>query len=87
MARVRRSKVEIIKEKIEVIDQKIAGIQSKIDQANEEKVALQNELDEIEAMEAKAAEEAALKAVLELMKEKNITASELRDLIETSNAE
>ncbi|MCC8100998.1 MAG: hypothetical protein LIP11_01645 [Clostridiales bacterium] len=87
MARVRRSKVEIIKEKIEVIDQKISGIQSKIDQANEEKAALQNELDEIEAMESKAAEEDALKTVLELMKEKNITASELWDLIETRDAE
>lgn len=82
MARVRRTKEQIINDKIAVIDQTIDGIQAKIDAAQAEKADLQAQLDEIEAAAAKAAEEEALKEILSIMKEKGLSPAELKDLIE-----
>ncbi|MCD7824834.1 MAG: hypothetical protein LUH14_02555 [Clostridiaceae bacterium] len=82
MARVRRTKEQIINDKIAVIDQTIDGLQAKIDAAQAEKADLQAQLDEIEAAAAKAAEEEALKEILSIMKEKGLSPAELKDLIE-----
>jgi len=82
MARVRRTKEQIINDKIAVIDQTIDGIQAKINAAQAEKADLQAQLDEIEAAAAKAAEEETLKEILSIMKEKGLSPAELKDLIE-----
>lgn len=88
MARVRRTKEQIINDKIAVIDQTIDGIQEKIDAAQAEKADLQAQLDEIEAVAAKAAEEETLKAILSVMKEKGLSPAELfKDGIVSMNYE
>lgn len=80
--RTRRSKKEIALAKIETIDQKIADLQEKISGLEAQKDEIQAEIDALDAAAAKAAEEEALKEVLAIMKEKGLSAADLKTAIE-----
>ncbi|MCD8104340.1 MAG: hypothetical protein LUF35_04910 [Lachnospiraceae bacterium] len=82
MARERRSKKEIITAKIEALDEKITGYANKIAALTEEKEGLQAELEELDAAQKKAEEEAQMKEVITIMKSKNISLSELKQMVE-----
>ncbi|MCD7825272.1 MAG: hypothetical protein LUH14_04840 [Clostridiaceae bacterium] len=80
--RTRRSKKEIALAKIEAIDQKIADLQEKISGLEAQKDEIQAEIDALDAAAAKAVEEEALKEVLAIMKEKGLSAADLKTAIE-----
>ncbi|MCD7956653.1 MAG: hypothetical protein LUG93_13100 [Lachnospiraceae bacterium] len=83
MARERRSKKEIIIAKIDALDEKITGYANKIAALTDEKEALQAELEELNAAQKKAEEEAQMKEVITIMKSKNITIDELKQMVES----
>ncbi|MCD7842401.1 MAG: hypothetical protein LUG56_08040 [Lachnospiraceae bacterium] len=85
MARERRSKTEVIAAKIDLIDEKINGYANKIAGLQDQKEELQKELEELVAAEKKAEEEAQLKELMIIMKEKNISVSELKTMVEDKN--
>ncbi|MCD7736279.1 MAG: hypothetical protein LUI07_04845 [Lachnospiraceae bacterium] len=80
--RTRRSKREMLVDKLESFDTKIKDLEDKIKTLEEQRDEIQFEIDEIDEAAAKAAEEKALQEVLALMKEKGISASELKATIE-----
>lgn len=82
MARERRSKKDVIIGKIAVIEEKIAAYQQKIEDLSAEKDDLQDQLDKITSAEKKAAEEAQMKEVLKLIKAKNLSVEELREMVQ-----
>ncbi|MCD7882194.1 MAG: hypothetical protein LUI87_00565 [Lachnospiraceae bacterium] len=82
MARERRSKKEIIIAKIDALDEKITGYANKIAALTDEKEALQAELEELNAAQKKAEEEAQMKEVITIMKSKNISIDELKQMVE-----
>ncbi|MCC8049065.1 MAG: hypothetical protein LIP10_00185 [Clostridiales bacterium] len=82
MARERRSKKEVIAAKMDLIDEKINAYATKIADLQNQKEELQNQLDELAAAEKKAEEEAQLKEVLKLLKTKNISVGELKEMVE-----
>ncbi|MCC8138111.1 MAG: hypothetical protein LIO76_08650 [Clostridiales bacterium] len=82
MARERRSKKEVIAAKMDVIDEKITSYATKIADLEDQKEELQKELEQLEAAEKKAEEEAQLKEVLKILKTKNISVGELKEMVE-----
>ncbi|MCC8046933.1 MAG: hypothetical protein LIP12_15870 [Clostridiales bacterium] len=82
MARERRSKKEIIIAKIDALDEKITSYANKIAALTDEKEALQSELEELNAAQKKAEEEAQMKEVITIMKSKNISIDELKQMVE-----
>ncbi|MCD7766805.1 MAG: hypothetical protein LUH53_09905 [Lachnospiraceae bacterium] len=85
MARERRSKKEVIAAKMDQIDEKINGYATKIADLQNQKEELESQLAELLAAEKKAEEEAQVKELMKIMKEKNISAGELKAMVENKN--
>ncbi|MCD7763194.1 MAG: hypothetical protein LUI14_08350 [Lachnospiraceae bacterium] len=85
MARERRSKKEVIAAKMDQIDEKINGYATKIADLQNQKEELESQLAELSAAEKKAEEEAQVKELMKIMKEKNISAGELKAMVENKN--
>lgn len=87
MARIRRSKKEVIVEKIEILNEKIAKYQSEIESLNAINAKLKKELTEIQETENRAAEEAKTKEVLKFIKTNHISVDDLKEMISAKKEE
>lgn len=81
MARERRTKSQIITDDIQKLDEKIQGLKEKIEELTNKKAELQTQLDTLLEEEARAKEEADIKELATLLKQKNLSLDELKELI------
>lgn len=81
MARERRTKSQIITDDIKILEEKIAGLKEKIEEYNTKKAELESTLAEILEEEARAKEETDMKELIKLMKKKNVTVDELKNML------
>lgn len=81
--RLRRSKKEVLTTKVIEIDAKIVDFTTKISSLKEQKEQILSEIKIIEEKEAKAAEEAQNKEIINLIRKKGLSLDEVRNLLET----
>ena len=77
----RRTKVEVIHAKIAKIEEKIAAYTEKIADLENDKSALDAQLDEIREAEKKAQEEAEVKRLVKFMRKNNLSLEELENML------
>lgn len=82
MAGTRRNKKQLISDEIQKIEEKITSLEEKIRSLEEKRESLTNELSVIEEAEAKAAEEAKTKEIINLIHKKGLTLDEVKELLE-----
>lgn len=82
----RRSQIEIVEDKIAAIELKIEAKNAEIAKLNEEKDALTKTLQEAIEEERRVEEEKTMKSIAKIIKEKGITAEELKIMLEKSEA-
>jgi len=81
MARERRTKSKIIEDNIQKLDEKILGLQEKIKELTSTKNELQKQLDILLEEEARAKEEADIKELANLLKKKNMSIDDLKEIL------
>lgn len=80
--RLRRSKKEVLTTKVTEIDAKISDFTEKISSLKEQKEQILSEIKIIEEKEAKAAEEAQNKEIINLIRKKGLSLDEVKSLLE-----
>lgn len=80
--RLRRSKKEVLTTKVIEIDTKIADFTTKISSLKEQKEQILSEIKIIEEKEAKAAEEAQNKEIINLIRKKGLSLDEIKAILE-----
>ncbi|MCD8012316.1 MAG: hypothetical protein LUG99_03955 [Lachnospiraceae bacterium] len=80
--RIRRSKKDIILDNIAKLDEKIGTYEQKIQDLEADKQELQGELEALEAAANEAKKKEEEEAVLKLIREKGITADDIKKMLE-----
>lgn len=86
MARgVRRTRKENIIKEIFDIEAKTALLNEKLAVLEEQRITLQNELAEVEAEEARVAEENKAKEILSMIRKKGLTLDQVKEMLENNH--
>ena len=81
MARTRRSKEDVLKEKMTKCDESIEKLSEKIAALNEQKKEIEKELNDLLDAKRKAEQEKKLSSIVNLMEKNNYTVEDLEKLL------